>query len=457
MTNAPDYFTIILRLFYDGAFVAAEVPAPSPEQIVERTLLHRASHRLPILRGLLPGPPHRTPPRCTPLVNHGGERAVVNHCATRRAKGAERVHVSVPFPRHGAHQPPQPDAVLPRVPVAYEIRARLAGVRFKKRLERVQRGFDLPTRAFVQPGRVEPGARRVDEGSERTPRATPGGDGSVLVRQHLQQGRNHVRPAPDDVVEVLPDEPVLHRRLAPSRGSALKVRNLVQKRQRQPPLLDHDAVPHGEHAVYPVGRGQERAPAALQGRHPERGQFRGRINGARRGSGGASRVVKLRARSQGRPRRIAAHLASVGQAVRRGVEQIQRALLHRLVHHAVLRDPLVILPSREHEELAHRTPGRAQQLAPVGAAKRVSADPSLNVPAHRKPHLKHKLAAVVEVPPGERPRGAEPRGHVERHAHPAGPVKGALRRERRLVTLRVDRVVSSVRLLRGLLDRRRVR
>ena len=354
------------------------------------------------------------------------------------------------LPRHRRHQPAQPYAVLPRVP-RDERPARLAGVRREKRLEGVQRGSDLVASILVQPGRVQPGAGVVDERSQRTPRATPRRDAGVLSREHLQQGRHHVRPARRDVVEVLPDEPVLHRGLAPPGRSALKVRNLVQERERQPPLLDHDAVPHGDHAVYPVGRGQEWAPAALQGRHPERGQLRGRRNRSiRRGSGGASRIVKLRARSQGRPRRIAAHLASVGQAVRRGVEQIQRGLLHRLVHHAVLRDPLVILPSREHEELAHRPTGGTQQLAPVAAAKRVSASPRRGVPAHRKPHLKHEFAAVVEVPPGERPRGAEPRGHVERHAHPAGPVKRALRRERRLVTLGVDRVVVTLaRLLRG--------
>ena len=358
MTNAPDYFTIILRLFYDGAFVAAEVPAPSPEQIVERTLLHRASHRLPILRGLLPGPPHRTPPRCTPLVNHGGERAVVAG-RPRRAPSA----CTFPSPSLDMARTNRPN------PTPFS----------RESLWRMKSAHASPASVLRNASNASNAASISRRARSSSPDASsPAPDASTSVRSELL-ARHLVATDPcssaassegdtacalhRDVVQVLLMN--LYCRRLPPRGSAL-VRNLVQKR-RQPPLLDHDAVPHGEHAVYPVGRGQERAPAALQGRHPERGQFRGRRNVIRAGSGGASRNVKLGAGSQRRPRRIVRHLASVGEVVRRGVEQIQRRLLHRLVHHAVLRDPRN--PPEPRTRRACTDAGGTQQLAPVGRRK----------------------------------------------------------------------------------------
>ena len=89
----------------------------------------------------------------------------------------------------------------------------------------------------------------------------------------------------------------------------------------------------------------------------------------------------------------------------RRVEQVQRGLLHRLVHHAVLRDPLVVLPRREHEQLAHRLARRAQKFAAVLPPHRVRARPRRGVPIDWQANLEDELAAVVEVPPGQRARG----------------------------------------------------
>jgi len=111
----------------------------------------------------------------------------------------------------------------------------------------------------------------------------------------------------------------------------------------------------------------------------------------------------------------------------RRVEQVQRGLFPRLIHHSVLRDPLVIFLLREDEEFHDGASRRTQQRPRRLALRRLAPRAGL---VHGQTNLEHELAAIVEVPPRERARGGESRGFVERNADAADDVRRALRGER---------------------------